>query len=374
MAKVLEHKFLSDYSFSLDYLVEKEEYQKFSDRVRDQLRKTVSVPGFRPGMAPADIADKELDPVKVNSIIYQETIQKFAAEANTEVEKLLEIKGRKVLNVEATIMGEGLGNRDDGGFAFRLLATILPEINVEPAKKMKVKAATDEEISKNRKSFEDTLQARKQMLIDMVNKDLESRNEEAIKTVTEALEKNPAFKDVYKDEKNFEESYRQMYDSETEYLRQQAGQQKIIRTLIDTVPDFQLPEGVIDAEVKRIVESVEKEAENSKKTLSEILEVSGIPNEGKVKVENKEDLQKVINIYVSSEIKLMWILRFVYENYAETKLQAEEIEDLGRKMQAEPNVYGIPAGRTQEQYFDMAFDRLMRARAFDVVSKWVTPA
>jgi murein L,D-transpeptidase YcbB/YkuD len=119
--------------------------------------------------------------------------------------------------------------------------------------------------------------------------------------------------------------------------------------------------------VKRITDSVEADAKETGKTLQETLDLAGIPQVIPVVVKNREDVEKLIKAYVDREMKLMWILRFTYEKFVTNKVTEKDIEELAKEMQSNPKGYNVPENLSLESAQDMAFDRLLRAAAFEYI-------
>jgi FKBP-type peptidyl-prolyl cis-trans isomerase (trigger factor) len=389
MAKVLESKLVNTYVFTLDYLIEKEEFTQFRDRIVNMLRQNVEISGFRKGKVPAHLADKELDPTKVLNVVYQETIQKYSNDAFTATRNEVEKQGKTVLNLDITVTDPELGVTKDETFIFRVFATLLPDINIEPIKTLALPQISDKDLPSDRPTKEENLKEKKQMLIDLVNKNQEEEAKKAqentdngeeskenqisqkVTTFQEALDSNPIFKQIYSSEESFATTYNKMYDDETDYIKEQIKQSKVIEAVLETVPKFDLPQETVTSEIERLKKVIIKEGKEKKLSLSEIYDQIGLPNPKKIKIKDQDDLVKALTIYVENEISLMWILRYVYEKHVEERITEKEMNDIVDKMSKKPQDYGLPQKDNKDDYYDIAFDRIIRKKAFDTILSWL---
>ena len=363
---------VDSYTAKATQTVSLSEYNKFRDRIVDQLRATVSVPGFRPGKVPAKMADAELDPSKVESIVGQETIQKFGNSGILEFVTELKALDKRAIGFDINVNGEGLG-LTDAGYVFELTATTLPNIELAQDTIIKVKAVEDKDIPANFPTLETYLKDRKTKLLEMVNQPDEKGEAPAklAKTFSEISEVNPMYGQIFGDEANFDKTYTQSFEDEKLQVKKNIKQTRVIQTLLDLVPEFELQDAVVASEIERIVKSVLEDVKENKKTIAEIVEIIGMPNPKGIKATTEKELKEIVTNYVKNEMRLMWILRKTYEDFVTTKPTQEELEKLAKEMETKSEQYNVPKDLPSEQYQDMAFDRAMRGTAYDVINSWV---
>jgi FKBP-type peptidyl-prolyl cis-trans isomerase (trigger factor) len=375
MSKII---YENQYTAYIEILVPTPEYDKHKARIIDDIRKTVSIDGFRPGKVPAALADKELDPMRVANVIRQETVQKFGQEAMQQLQTELKDADRTILNMDVSMEKEdGLGLTDEG-YKFRMIAKTIPQVDFSEKTKLEIKKYTEKDLPKDFPKLADVLKERGEGALKMANE----MEEEAFKNkkegeekkaqivysdLADAMENNTIYKMYYQNLDNFNKTLTDNYESEKQGVIDRMKQKDIIEALIDEVPDFELPKDVIDGEVKRITDSVEADAKETGKTLQETLDLAGIPQVIPVVVKNREDVEKLIKAYVDREMKLMWILRFTYEKFVTNKVTEKDIEELAKEMQCNPKGYNVPENLSLESAQDMAFDRLLRAAAFEYI-------
>jgi FKBP-type peptidyl-prolyl cis-trans isomerase (trigger factor) len=351
------------------------EYNKFRERLIDQLRATVSVPGFRPGKVPAAMADAELDPAKVESIVQQETIQKFGN--NTIINFVAELKelGKQGIGFDVSVNGEGLGLTDKG-YTFELTATTLPDIKLASDTVIKVSEVEDKDIPANFPDVVTYLKDRKIKLLEMVNQPGEDGKapEKLATKFEEIADVNPLYGQIFGDEAKFDETYTQTWESEKIQVKKNIKQTRVIQALLDMVPEFELQTSVVESEIDRITKSVLEDVKENGKTIAEIVEIIGMPNPKKIVAKTEKELKEIVTNYVTNEMRLMWILRKVYEDFVVTKPTQDEIDKLAKDMETKSEQYNVPKNLPIEQYQDMAFDRAMRGTAYDIIAGWVVTA
>jgi trigger factor len=146
MSAVKNTEYLDDITFVLDYFVEEKEYSPWKDRLTDQLLKNIEVQGFRKGKAPRELALKKVDPSLLTETIVKETLEKYAQQAVTEITAKLKDDKRIIQSVEINIDPEFTGEKD-GGFAFRLVSKLLPDIDLKHLDTLKIDNPTAKDIS-----------------------------------------------------------------------------------------------------------------------------------------------------------------------------------------------------------------------------------
>lgn len=371
MSKLLEVNYESNLSAYCDIVVEKAEFSVFSAKVQDQVLKSVKIDGFRPGKAPADKAMQNVDPQQLIQTIIQETVKRYLPESvDALTEKIEKIDGKKTLEFEATLSEQHLGMQEDGSFKFRLNVKLLPVVDVSKLKSIKVPVILESDLPKDRTSLEQFLIEEKKKLLDNLNSELEKGEKDKVDSIDLALDQLPDAKKVIPSEEKFVENVENMYQYETEYLNSTIRQRKYIESIISDVPDFEIPESTINPELERIVSNIIEDAEKTKSTLADLVEQSGIPNYESVKVTDKESLEKVIRKYIFNEYKLMFTLRYLYETEQEQKVSNDRITEIANDMKKNSDGYRVPANLDENTYHNLAFDRLMRASAIEIVNRW----
>jgi|GEM_PF-3711146 len=366
MSQVTDSKYLTPLVFSLDYNISKAEYQTFKQRIIDQLIQSVEVEGFRKGKVPEQLALKNLDPEKTSQTVAQETIVKFAPETFEQAKNLLIKDNRTSIDFNVTLNDPILGEQEDNSFTFRVLATLLPQIDIGPISKIKLVPITEADLPQ-RITREELFTREKANLLAGLNKE----NAAQYATLSEAFEKDENLQKQFKAEADFDTFLNRIFDQETEYLMSRARQQQLIKAIINDVPDFDINEDGINAEVTRIVTVVQKESEAAKISLEQAFKNTGLPNPDNQSAKSIVEVTGLINHYVKSEFKLMWLLRYIYETKSEPKLTSEELETTVRDIQREPERFGVSKDLSQEEYQNVAFDRSMRTRAIQEVARIV---
>ena len=347
------------------------EYNKFRDRIIDQLRATVSVPGFRPGKVPANMADEQLDQDKVNATVEQETIQKFGNTSIVNFVTELKALNKHGIGFDISVNGDGLG-LSDAGYTFELTATTLPDIQLANDTIIKIKEVVDKDIPANFPTVENYLVDRKVKLLEMVNQVDESGKapEKLATKFEEIVEVNPLYGQIFGDETAFDETYTKTWETEKLQVKKNIRQTRVIQTLLDMVPEFELQDKVVDSEIERITKSVLEDVKENGKSIAEIVEIIGMPNPKGIVAKTEKELKEIVTHYVKNEMRLMWILRKVYEDFVTNKPAQDDIEKLAKDMETKSEQYNVPKDLPTEQYQDMAFDRAMRGSSYDIIDGW----
>ncbi|MEM1311855.1 MAG: trigger factor [Patescibacteria group bacterium] len=135
MSKLVKSEYENDLVYNIDYLVEKDEYQTWRQKLINQILSTVEVTGFRKGKAPDELAMKQLNLKSVEETILQETISKFGTQALQEAKDKLKNESRVVQNQTIDFNLEHTGPSEDG-FKFRLVLSLLPKIDLSGLEKI----------------------------------------------------------------------------------------------------------------------------------------------------------------------------------------------------------------------------------------------
>ncbi len=147
MSKVLKSEYSDDLSLVVDYKIESGEFQKFKDRVLEQIAKTVEVKGFRKGKAPIDKALKAADQKTVAENLMKEILDKFGPEAIEEAKKKAKEDKRVILTYEVDYNPEFTKENEDGSYQIRLITRLFAPIDLSPLEKIKVSEITAKDVT-----------------------------------------------------------------------------------------------------------------------------------------------------------------------------------------------------------------------------------
>jgi trigger factor len=159
MAKIVSTKLEDELTLHVQCHVENQEYTDFSQRITEQYLKNVEVKGFRKGKVPLDIALKQTDPIKLNQLVLEESVQKFYKALQPEVTQYLKKEDRIPTNVPAQVEPESVKLEDDG-FHFKVIIDLLPKIDLTVLDNLQV-TTPDVSEAGERLSFEE-FQAREE--------------------------------------------------------------------------------------------------------------------------------------------------------------------------------------------------------------------
>ena len=141
MADATNHRFENDVLYILDYVIPKEEYQTWKNRLTNQLLSTVEVPGFRKGKAPEHLARKYINEGAFEETFLRETVDKFSRAGTEIVQEKMKEENRVVLRLEIDSKPEFTGEKD-GGFQFRINAYLLPKVDLSKIETLKIDKPT----------------------------------------------------------------------------------------------------------------------------------------------------------------------------------------------------------------------------------------
>jgi trigger factor len=177
MPKVLSTQFESNLKFTLDYLVEKETYEPWKNRIIDQVLQNVEVPGFRKGKAPAHKLMEHVNQTVLNQNILRETIEKYGSEALDKAKELLDEQKRTYIAFEINLDPEKT-KEVEGAFQFQVVARLLPEVDLNSLDKIEVKEFTEKDLA-DRPDFEDFVKTEENKLLTQNNLFEESNGQAA---------------------------------------------------------------------------------------------------------------------------------------------------------------------------------------------------
>jgi trigger factor len=146
MPTILNQGFENDIKYTLDYYVEPQEYQNWMKKIRDQYFKSIEVPGFRKGHAPAELVMKQINPQALGQSIMQETMDKFGNEGIEIMQNELGKTKRSVLTQTYSINPEKT-KEQDGGYLISIFVEVLPEIDLSKLSSIKYTKATEQDLA-----------------------------------------------------------------------------------------------------------------------------------------------------------------------------------------------------------------------------------
>jgi trigger factor len=163
MASILSSNLTSDIRFSLQYKVEKQEYDSWKTKLQQQYYKNVEVPGFRKGHVPEHIIQKNINQAALSDTIFRETLDKYGNEAIRIVQEEVEKLGRHALNQTFMIDPTNTGEKEDG-FLIDVSVELLPEVDLSTIKNIPIPKQTEKDIE-GRPSFEEFLKKEKMSFV-----------------------------------------------------------------------------------------------------------------------------------------------------------------------------------------------------------------
>lgn len=135
----------NDLILSIEYLVDKETYQPWKNKIKHQLLSKVEVPGFRQGKAPEDLLQKYVNKDVLQDTILRETVDRFAPDALQSLQSEINELKRLPLNQTLTVESEGTQETDEG-FVLTISIELLPPIDLSSIEKMVVKTPKEDQI------------------------------------------------------------------------------------------------------------------------------------------------------------------------------------------------------------------------------------
>lgn len=364
MIKLNNPTFTDTLTYQIQVNIPTAEYQAYREKIIAQLIKTVKVDGFRPGNVPPKVALEKLNPMSTEQTILEETISKYQGEAVEEIKKTLTEQNRTVINYDIDLL-EGDGPQADKSYGFSVIARLLPIIDLSEALKLEEPVLSKEDFT-NIKEREAVLKEEGIALLDRLNQSQKSQNKTEYDTLEEAFEKNQELKDNYKSIEGFNEQITSFYDNEIKSFENRKKQEKLIFGMVDAIPDFELPMGQINTEVKRITQGVMDRAVEKSISIDEAYKGTGLDRIEEKEITTEDEVSANSLVAMQKEFKLMYTLRYIYETKLESneKIKSEEIAQYSKTLKQMPEQFGLPKNLTNEEYEGQAWDRLMRSKAF----------
>lgn len=146
MTKVAQHGYTNDNQIFVHFIVEKEEYTSLKDKIIDKLISEVEIPGFRKGKAPKDKALAHLSPQATGQAVVQEVLNTYSSQAVEAATNQAKQDNRVIANLELDPNPEQTGEQADGSFQMRVVADLLPAIDLSKVDSITIKQPTSADI------------------------------------------------------------------------------------------------------------------------------------------------------------------------------------------------------------------------------------
>lgn len=454
MAKILTSKIDEDLKYIVEIQVEPAEYNDFKNRILTQLAKGVEVPGFRKGKAPLQVSLGRLDPVKVQTTVIQETVEKFYRDLRPEIEKDLNEKKTLAIFSSASLLDktDSVSENKDGSFKFTLEILTLAKVDLNPLleKEQTLVSKSDLVNETNYQSFLTTqhqlflsnyndyspsqgkakagdkiLANIKETLIDtnFKNKNTDGKEPQqktsqgvtitlglnkfppefeeklegskagekkifeldlkttpslksrykfeieilevsspVFKTLPELFENKQSVKKQFVSIESLDTELKAIYDRKINEELNSLIIRQVVDLIISEIPEFKLPKSVLEQESERIITNLKQRALKSRQSLVEVFLASGLPSTDKIKTD--ADVVKNVNNYVSKELKLIEVLRFIYYSLVSEKISETELKNLEKNIKENPQKFSVNQQELEtNQLTNIAFDRLLRQKS-----------
>jgi trigger factor len=147
MTIVLAQGYTNSNLFYLDYKIEAEEYKALREKVIDELVAEVEIKGFRKGKAPRDKALEQINPQLMGQKILETVLNTYSNKAADEVNIALKTDERVVSGLELDYKPEFTSETEEGGFKMRVMASLLPTIDLKKVDQLTIKQPTKSDIT-----------------------------------------------------------------------------------------------------------------------------------------------------------------------------------------------------------------------------------
>jgi len=165
MSKIIETKITPDLKYTVKILAEKAEYEDFKERLVAQFIKNIEVKGFRKGHAPKDLALAQVNQLKLQTTILEETVQKFYTELMPDIKEDLKKLKREVVFSSAELSTDEQSTKEtDQGFEFTISISLLADVDLSVFEKLQIKIPTEKDLD-DRPSFKEFKDKEHQSLI-----------------------------------------------------------------------------------------------------------------------------------------------------------------------------------------------------------------
>jgi trigger factor len=321
MSKILAAK-IENNTFLVDCLVEQKEYNEFKERITSQVLKNVSVPGFRKGNAPEKLAMEKVDQIALQSTIMQETVQKFYAELQEDVDKKLVKEDRIGVSTTISVNPEHTKETEDG-FQFRVLINLLPKIALDKISDIKVELPEAEKIQ-GRVSKKDFFDSEKVKLINAFNvfEEVDSKSKEGLQIEVNLVEKSDEDKERKQDALKINIGTGQFpADFEKNIIGLKKGDKKSFK--------YKVPHGDHSHEYNYEIEVLKV----AKPTLTKINDVLEQSEEAKKQIKSEQDFEKTLQAVYDQEtenlyrdIKKNAIVRGILDIVPDFDMESEKMD------------------------------------------------
>jgi trigger factor len=135
---ITNQNFTNENTFAVDFAVDSDTFSSLRNRITEQYLTNIEIPGFRKGHAPRDKAMVKADLPYLENLIWNEAITRNYVEADKMIRDELVIKDRNLISIALSQDPETIGD-NEGGFKFRLLAYLLPKIDLGMLNNIEIK-------------------------------------------------------------------------------------------------------------------------------------------------------------------------------------------------------------------------------------------
>ncbi len=189
------------------------------------------------------------------------------------------------------------------------------------------------------------------------------------KDLEDLIAGNEQLKQQFTDVKGFEAFLEKFFNDETNKRLEDLKQRYILREVVDTVPDFDLDEKQIEAEVERIFTFLQNDSKSKGVSIGQAFAGSGLPGSEDPKIASKDEIEvkKLVESYVRGEFKLSYIFSYVYETKVDDKPSSEQIENTVKQVSANPEAFGFTKDSSHDDIHRGVVDRIVKQLA----AKWI---
>jgi trigger factor len=132
-------------TYAIDFLVDAKVFDSLKERITDQYLKNIDIPGFRKGNAPKEKTMAKADLPYLENLVWNEIIMRNYNEAEKTLREKTDSESRNILSISLSQDADTIGESDKG-FKFRLVANLLPKIDLSKVDQITVKEPTEKDI------------------------------------------------------------------------------------------------------------------------------------------------------------------------------------------------------------------------------------
>ena len=133
--------------FYLDYQVNSDEYKIIREKVIDSLIAEVEINGFRKGKAPREKALALINPTVMGQQILESVLNAYSNTASDQINGELKKDDRTAIGMELEYKPEFTTETEDGGFKMRIIASLLPAIDIKGIENLTIEQPTQQDIT-----------------------------------------------------------------------------------------------------------------------------------------------------------------------------------------------------------------------------------